>query len=36
MSDRELSQAIADFLKQAPSPDAVSSLGKKLDPPSKG
>jgi hypothetical protein len=36
MSDRELSQAIADFLKQAPSPDAVSNLGKKLDPPSKG
>ena len=36
MSDRELSQAIADFLKQAPSSDAVSNLGKKLDPPSKG
>jgi hypothetical protein len=35
MSDRELSQAIADFLKEAPSPDAVNSLGRRLDPPSK-
>jgi hypothetical protein len=35
MSDRELSQAIADFLKKAPSPDAVSDLDKRLDPSSK-
>jgi len=35
MSDRELSQAIADFLKEAPSPDAVSDLDKRLDPSSK-
>jgi hypothetical protein len=35
MSDRELSQAIADFLKKAPSPDAVSDVGKRLDPSSK-
>jgi hypothetical protein len=34
MSDRELSQAIADFLKQAPSPEAVSGLGRRLDPSS--
>jgi hypothetical protein len=31
MSDRELSRAIADFLKEAPSVDAVSSLGRKFD-----
>jgi len=35
MSDRELSQAIADFLKDAPSAESVSSLGRKLDPSSK-
>ena len=33
MSDRELSQAIADFLKEAVA-EAVSSLGRKLDPSS--
>jgi hypothetical protein len=35
MSDRELSRAIADFLKEAPSPNAVNSLGRRLDPSSK-
>jgi hypothetical protein len=35
MSDRELSQAIADFLKEAPSTQAVGSLGRKLDPSSR-
>jgi len=35
MSDRELSRAIADFLKEAPSTEAVSSLGRKLDPSSR-
>jgi len=35
MSDRELSQAIADFLKKAPSPGAVSDVGKRLDQSSK-
>ncbi len=35
MSDRELSRAIADFLKEAPSAEAVSSLGRKLDPSSR-
>jgi hypothetical protein len=35
MSDRELSQAIADFLKVAPSSEAVSNLGKRLDPSSR-
>jgi hypothetical protein len=34
MSDRELSQAIADFLKDAPSAESVSRLGRKLDPSS--
>jgi hypothetical protein len=34
MSDRELSQAIADFLKDAPSSAAVSSLGRRLNPSS--
>jgi len=34
MSDRELAQAIADFLKDAPSVDAVSTLGRRLDPSS--
>jgi hypothetical protein len=35
MSDRELSQAIADFLKDAPSAESVSGLGRKLDPSSR-
>jgi hypothetical protein len=35
MSDRELSRAIADFLKEARSTKAVSSLGRKLDPSSR-
>ena len=34
MSDRELSRAIGDFLKAAPSAEAVSSLGRRLDPSS--
>jgi hypothetical protein len=34
MSDQELSRAIADFLKEAPSTETVSSLGRKLDPSS--
>lgn len=32
MSDRELAQAIAEFLNDAPSAENVSSLGRKLDP----
>lgn len=31
MSDRELAQAIAEFLKEAPSAENVGSLGRKLD-----
>lgn len=34
MSDRELARAIAEFLKEAPSAESVSSLGRKLDPSS--
>jgi hypothetical protein len=34
MSDRELSRAIADFLKDAPSSEAVSSLGRRFNPSS--
>jgi hypothetical protein len=34
MSDHELSRAIAEFLKQTPSSDAVNSLGRRLDPSS--
>lgn len=34
MSDRELSQAIADFLKNAPSVRNVGTLGRRLDPSS--
>ena len=34
MSDRELSRAIADFLNDAPSAEAVSSLGRKFNPSS--
>jgi hypothetical protein len=29
MSDRELSRAIADFIRDAPSAEAVSSLGRR-------
>jgi len=35
MSDRELSRAIADFLKDARSAEAVRDLGRRLDPPSR-
>jgi hypothetical protein len=34
MSDHELSRAIADFLKDAPSVDSVGTLGRRLDPSS--
>ena len=34
MSDRELAQAIAEFLREAPSAENVSGLGRKLDPSS--
>jgi hypothetical protein len=34
MNDRELSRAIADFLKDAPSVEAVGTLGRRLDPSS--
>ena len=34
MSDRELARAIAEFLKDAPSANAVSNLGRRLDPSS--
>ncbi len=32
MSDHELSRAIADFLKEAPSVDSVGTFGRRLDP----
>lgn len=32
MSDRELSRAIAQFLKTAPSAENLSSLSRRLDP----
>jgi hypothetical protein len=35
MTDREVSKAIAEFLKDAPSAENVSSLGRKLDPSSR-
>jgi hypothetical protein len=35
MSDRELARAIAEFLREAPSAENVSSLGRKLDPSSQ-
>ena len=35
MSDRELAQAIADFLKDAPSVGSVGTLGRRLDPSSR-
>jgi hypothetical protein len=34
MSDRELARAIAEFLRETPSAENVSSLGRKLDPSS--
>jgi hypothetical protein len=34
MSDQELSRAIAEFIKHTPSAEAVSSLGRRLDPSS--
>lgn len=34
MSDRELSRAIADFLKDSPSAEAVSNLNRRFDPSS--
>ena len=34
MSDDELSKAIADFLKDAPSSEAVSNLGRRFNPSS--
>ena len=34
MSDRELSRAIAAFLKDEPSSEAVSSLGRRFNPSS--
>lgn len=34
MSDRELSQAIAEFLKHSPSVNSVGTLGRRLDPSS--
>lgn len=34
MRDRELSRAIANFLKDAPSSEAVSSLGRRFNPSS--
>ncbi|MDA9439838.1 hypothetical protein XH98_11995 [Bradyrhizobium sp. CCBAU 51745] len=34
MSDGELARAIAEFLKSSPSPEAVATLGRRLDPTS--
>ena len=34
MSDRELAQAIADFLKDSPSTESISSLDRRIDPSS--
>ena len=34
MSDPELARAIADFLKDSPSAESVSSLGRRFDPSS--
>jgi hypothetical protein len=31
MTDHELSKAIADFLRDAPSVDSVGALGRRLD-----
>lgn len=35
MSDRELSRAIAEFLKKAPTSGSVGRFSRKLDPPSR-
>ncbi len=32
MSDRELGKAIAEFLKEVPSAESVSNLGRRIDP----
>jgi hypothetical protein len=32
MSDRELAEAIAEFLKEQPSSESVAALGRRLDP----
>lgn len=32
MSDGELAQAIAEFLKDTPSTESVAALGRRLDP----
>lgn len=34
MSDGELAQAIAEFLKDSPSAESVAALGRRLDPTS--
>jgi hypothetical protein len=34
MSDHELSRAIAEFLRKAPSVGSVGTLGRRLDPSS--
>lgn len=34
MSDGELAQAIAEFLKEQPSSESVAALGRRLDPSS--
>ena len=35
MSDRELAQAIAEFLREQPSSESVAALGRRLDPSSR-
>jgi len=35
MSDQELSRAIAEFLREAPSVDSIGTLGRRLDPSSR-
>ena len=35
MSDHELSRAIAEFLRDAPSADSVGALGRRLDATSR-
>lgn len=34
MSDGELARAIAEFLKDSPSPESIATLGRRLDPTS--
>lgn len=34
MSDGELARAIAEFLKDSPSPESVATLGRRFDPTS--